>query len=402
VRETSARKTFTSGTHRTLPPEETLLRGLRFAPIMGITRIGNVTGLDTVGLPVVTVCRPNSRSVSVSQGKGLDLPTAKASGLMESVETYHAETITLPLRLASYEELCYSFRLVEYEELAASSTQAFHPNLRILWCEGRDLLNEESVFVPYDLVHTDYTWPRPAGSECFASSSNGLASGNHLLEAISHGICEVVERDATTLWRFRARAARDSREVVLATVDDAACCQVLDKFERAGVGVRVWETTTDVGIAAFACEIRDRDDDPMRPIPPASGMGCHPARSIALLRALTEAAQSRITLITGSRDDLDPDRYIQPTVQEREPVTTATRRFSGAPSWDSDTFDDDLDWELDRLRGAGASRVIVVDLTKDVFKLPVARVIIPGLEGHHRVPGYVPGKRALAAAGGGR
>jgi ribosomal protein S12 methylthiotransferase accessory factor len=139
----------------------------------------------------------------------------------------------------------------------------------------------------------------------------------------------------------------------------------------------------------------------MRPIPPASGMGCHPARSIALLRALTETAQSRLTLITGSRDDLDPERYAQPTVQEKEQVTTATRRFREAPSWDSDTFDDDLDWELDRLRGAGVGRVIVVDLTKDVFKLPVARVIIPGLEGHHRVPGYIPGKRALAAAGGG-
>jgi len=403
VKETSARKAFRAGTHRALPPEETVLRGLRFAPIMGITRIANVTGLDTVGVPVVTVTRPNSRSVSVSQGKGLDLPTAKASGLMESVETYHAETITLPLRLASYEELRYSYRLADVDELPVTSSGGFHRNSRILWCEGKDLLNEESVFVPYDLVHTDYTWPRPAGSECFASSSNGLASGNHLLEAISHGICEVVERDATTLLRFRARAARESREVDLRTVDEAECCQVLDKFERAGVGVRVWETTTDAGIAAFACEIRDRDHDPMRPIPPASGMGCHPARSIALVRALTEAAQSRLTLITGSRDDLGPDRYTwhrEPTVPETEPGRAATRSFRDAPNWDSDTFDDDLEWELDRLRGAGVSRVIVVNLTKEAFKLPVARVIIPGLEGHHRVPGYVPGKRALAAAEG--
>jgi ribosomal protein S12 methylthiotransferase accessory factor len=320
-----------------LPPEETLLRGLRFAPIMGITRIANVTGLDTVGVPVVTVIRPNSRSVSVSQGKGLDLPAARASGLMESVETYHAETMTLPLRLASYEELRYSFRLVEVGELPVTSTGGFHPNLRVLWCEGRDLLNEESVFVPYDLVHTDYSWPRPAGSACFASSSNGLASGNHLLEAISHGICEVVERDATTLWRLRDRVARESRGVDLGTVDDAACRQVLEKFEQAGLGARVWETTTDVGIAAFACEIREKEFDPMRPIPPSSGMGCHPLRSIALVRALTEAAQSRLTLITGSRDDLGPDRYTQhsqPTAQEREQVITATRKFSDAPSLD--------------------------------------------------------------------
>jgi YcaO-like protein with predicted kinase domain len=394
-------KAFRAGTHRILPPEETLRRGLRLAPIMGITRIANVTGLDNVGVPVVMVCRPNARSLAVSQGKGLDLPAAKASGLMESIEVYHAETITLPLRLGSYEELRYSHRLVDVLELPTISTGTFHPNLRLLWCEGRDLLNDESVFVPYELVHTDYTWPQPPGSGCFASSSNGLASGNHLLEAISHGICEVVERDATTLWKFRGRAARDSREVDLASVDDGACCQVLEKFERAEMAVRVWETTTDVGIAAFACVIRDVHRDPMRPIPPASGMGCHPARSIALLRALTEAAQSRLTLITGSRDDLGPNPYDQHrkhTPLEMEPVRPATRKFEDAPNWDSDTLDGDVDWELDRLRTTGISRVIVVDLTKDAFNLPVARVIIPGLEGHHGVPGFIPGKRALAAA----
>jgi YcaO-like protein with predicted kinase domain len=169
-------KAFRAGTHRILPPEETLRRGLRLAPIMGITRIANVTGLDNVGVPVVMVCRPNARSLAVSQGKGLDLPAAKASGLMESIEVYHAETITLPLRLGSYEELRYSHRLVDVLELPTISTGTFHPNLRLLWCEGRDLLNDESVFVPYELVHTDYTWFRqlvewigirkpPAGSD---------------------------------------------------------------------------------------------------------------------------------------------------------------------------------------------------------------------------------------------
>ncbi len=56
---------------------------------MGITRIADVTGLDTIDIPVVMVSRPNSRSVSVSQGKGCTLAAAKASGLMESVEGFH-------------------------------------------------------------------------------------------------------------------------------------------------------------------------------------------------------------------------------------------------------------------------------------------------------------------------
>ena len=62
---------------------------------MGITRIANVTGLDRIGIPVVMVCRPNARSIAVSQGKGLDMDAAIVSGLMESAELYHAEQIEL-------------------------------------------------------------------------------------------------------------------------------------------------------------------------------------------------------------------------------------------------------------------------------------------------------------------
>jgi ribosomal protein S12 methylthiotransferase accessory factor YcaO len=91
-------KILRRGTHRSQNLDQTLKRVLRLAPVMGITRIANVTGLDQIGIPVVMVCRPNSRSVAVSQGKGIDLPSARASGLMEATELYHAETITFPLR----------------------------------------------------------------------------------------------------------------------------------------------------------------------------------------------------------------------------------------------------------------------------------------------------------------
>src|SRR4051812_24003909 len=105
-------KTFRDGTHRLIAPEETVAWIRSFMPMMGITRIANVTGLDSIGIPVVMVCRPNSRSLAVSQGKGLGLAAAKASGLMESVELYHAEHITLPLKLGSYEELRHTHHIV--------------------------------------------------------------------------------------------------------------------------------------------------------------------------------------------------------------------------------------------------------------------------------------------------
>ncbi|MHC4093368.1 MAG: YcaO-like family protein, partial [Planctomycetota bacterium] len=68
------------GTHRTVSPAETLARLTPLLPQMGITRVANITGLDFIGIPVVMVCRPNSRSIAVAQGKGLELVAAKVSG----------------------------------------------------------------------------------------------------------------------------------------------------------------------------------------------------------------------------------------------------------------------------------------------------------------------------------
>ncbi|PTL75912.1 YcaO-like family protein [Vitiosangium sp. GDMCC 1.1324] len=397
----AAPKRYRAGTHRLCSPEETLRRVRPLMGVMGITRIANITGLDRLGIPVVTVCRPNSRSLAVSQGKGLDLLSAKVSGLMEAVEAYHAEHITLPLMLATYNELCFSHTLADVTRLPRLSAGAFHASLRTLWIEGRELLRNTPMWLPFELVHTDFTLPLPSGSGSFFMSSNGLASGNHLLEAISHGICEVVERDATTLWHLRTAEERHRTRLDLDTVDDPGCREVLEKFDRGGVDVAVWETTSDVGLPAFFCMSAERSPEPLRPLYPTTGAGCHPTRQVALLRALTEAAQVRATLISGSRDDLDVARYYEtlqdPTLWARvhklmhsEPV----RRFHEVPTFEADSFDEDVAWELMRLASAGFEQVVAVDLSKRAFGIAVARVVIPGLEAIHDAPGYVLGARA--------
>jgi YcaO-like protein with predicted kinase domain len=398
-----AAKSYYAGTHRLIPPGETVKRILRLARVMGITRVANVTGLDSIGVPVVMVCRPNSRSIAVSQGKGLTLAAAKASGLMEAVEGYHAERITLPLKLASYEELRYTHNVAEVSLLPQPENGLFDPNAPLLFIEGYDLLQNEGVWLPYELVHLNYTLPLPPGTGCFVASSNGLASGNHVLEAISHGICEVVERDATNLWHLKGEAGLEESPINLESVDDSDCRAVLEKFRRAEVEVAVWETTSDIGIPAFACLITDRVASRLRPLPPAAGFGCHPSRCIALLRALTEAAQARLTYISGSRDDLGRDAYehsLSPGAarQDRALVEArgAMRKFRDGPNFESKTLNEDVGWELARLRSAGVERVIFVDLIKQEFGVPVVRMVIPGLEPDDSAGGHLPGFRARA------
>src|SRR5437660_11598458 len=105
-------KQFHRGTHRSVEPAETLARVRPHMARMGITRLGNITGLDHIGIPVAVAVRPNSRSVSVSQGKGLDLPQAMASALMEASEGFHAEEIG-PCREAAYCDLAASETVID-------------------------------------------------------------------------------------------------------------------------------------------------------------------------------------------------------------------------------------------------------------------------------------------------
>ena len=114
-----AGKHYQKGAHLLVDPTVTLARVMPYMPEMGITRIANVTGLDRIGVPVVMVCRPNSYSIAVSQGKGITLDAAKASGLMESIETWHAERIELPLKLGTFDDLSLGHSMINIDRLPA-------------------------------------------------------------------------------------------------------------------------------------------------------------------------------------------------------------------------------------------------------------------------------------------
>lgn len=392
-------KLYRRGTHRSLPPGTTVERLLPLLPELEITRIANLTGLDVIGLPVVQVVRPNARSNGVFQGKGLDLDAAKASGLMEAIETFHAERILLPLRLASPADLAAVVRLVDFERLPRMTASPLHSRYELLWIEGRDLLSDESRWLPYECVHARFTIPYPQGSGCFACSTNGLASGNSRPEALVHGLCEVIERDAAALFELGLLDSA-ARRIDCASIDDPDCLDVIEAIRRAGLGLAIWDLTTDVGVAVFGCQIMEGPKGPGLVALPAEGQGCHPDRGIALSRALTEAAQSRLTAIAGARDDITRSRYRASADTERLAAwwdhlerDQGRRRFSDVPTHAFDTFEDELAWILERLRSGEFGDAVSVDLGPADAPYAVLRVVVTGLEG---VPesGCRPGLRA--------
>lgn len=390
-------KKYWRGTHRVVDPAETFARTKAFWPEFGITRVANVTGLDTVGIPVVMVVRPNSRSLSVSQGKALDLVGAKASGVMESIELYHAENIEGRLIYGSFADVASKHRVVNWRQLPKAATGEFSENRPVLWIEGVDIGLGQSVFVPFETVNMNWCLPLPPGAGAFLSTSNGLASGNTLSEAVSHGICELVERDAAAI--VSASKTLPS-ELDLSTVDDADCASALARFRSAKIDVFAFDCTSDVGIPTFGCLISDASKADVTHQRFATGYGCHLDKGIALLRALTEAAQSRLTLIAGSRDDIAKRSYqsgliAQPPTDNGSPI----KSFAGIEAaGDGHSLLEDVRIQLERLRGIGCNEVIAVDLSREGYPFNVVRMIIPGLEGMHTAPAYRRGSRASRAS----
>lgn len=399
----NAVKRFTRGTHRVRTPDETLETVFPLARELGVTRLANITGLDIIGIPVAAAIRPGSRSLAVSQGKGITLAAAKVSALMESLELLHAEEFFGALRVATWRQLGTA-GVIDIAGLARAGGRELDADEQLLWVLGHDLLNGLDRWVPFEVVHASYT--REVRSACgvFSASSNGLASGNHILEAVIHALLEVIERDATTLWECQPTSRRHTTRLDCSTVSDPDCQELLGRIRGGGLQVALFDTTSDVGAPSFYCTLAERGDQSFEPMYAASGMGCHVDPGIALARAITEAAQSRLTAIAGSRDDLLPSEYersIAPEVVQaiREHLEISPgRAFDATAGVRSSQLEDDLAWLIARLEGVGVQQIVVVDLTRDQIGLPVVRVVVPGLEGPVGGGFCQPGARARAVS----
>jgi ribosomal protein S12 methylthiotransferase accessory factor len=404
-RRTPDQKACTRGTHRACLPAETVQRLRPQLAGLGITRVANVTGLDHLSIPVCQACRPTSRSLAVSQGKGLDLDAAKASAIMESAECHHAENMRLPLHAGTLLQMHQRGPVLDVERLARVPGSPFHARWPVLWVQGEDWMGGGPVFLPYQLVHTNYVLAGPHRMEAcsFVMSTNGLASGNHVLEAASHALCEVIERHACHVFARQAEQQRAQRRLRLASVDDADCRAVVDRLQAAGMEVVVWEVGAGMDLPVFECRLAEQAPGPLTPTPSARGFGCHPSREIALLRALTEAAQSRLTLIAGARDDIvewhdpvDPGLE-QPADEPPSQAGPAALAFDQVPTQAASSFEADLALELQVLRSLRFEQAVVLDLSQPEFDFAVVRVVVPGArcEDHGRTNGSAPrGARA--------
>jgi ribosomal protein S12 methylthiotransferase accessory factor len=128
----------------------------------------------------------------------------------------------------------------------------------------------------------------------------------------------------------------------------------------------------------------------MRAMMVHSGFGCHLSTAIALARALTEAIQVRTACVAGGRDTLTRQMFAalrnprwQQRVSQAARAGRARRRFVRADHSGA-TFQEDIRRVCAQLRRIGVSQVLVADLARPEFGLPVVKVLVPGLHGTTR------------------
>jgi len=392
----SCLKNYKQDTHRALPPEETAARVESKMPAAGITRVADITNLDRIGIPVFSSIRPMAQSgaISVYNGKGATPAEARVSAMMEGIERCSAElgdrAEKLGLVKGRFSDLSRSRSALNPEDLVLPP--GADPDSEILWIEGYDLMNDEEIIVPANAVFHPWT----VGNRLFRTNTNGLASGNEIEEAIFHGLSEVIERDAWSLVEM----SRDTGPIIKG-VGNGLAGGLLEKFANAEVAVYLRDITSDIGIPT--CAAASEDLKLLDPALLTTGMGTHTCAGVAVLRALTEVAQSRLTQIHGAREDTALAEFRKRMGYERVKrlnghwfESSQFEEFSKIKSFDSSDFLDDIKFMLSRLEEAGFSRAIVVNITVEELGVPVVRVIVPGLEMSAVDPERV-GKRSKAA-----
>jgi ribosomal protein S12 methylthiotransferase accessory factor len=377
-----------SSSLRTVPPEVTLARAKKRAPSLGITRVTDITRLDRVGIPTFASIRPRAMkgSLCVNAGKGLYPIEAEVGAYMEAIEFALAEPGASRVRTvrASPRELLGS----ETPESVADLCPRLGARIRLdaaMECVlAESITVGEPVLVPAELVFLPFS-PHARYRGHFGSTSNGLASGNTLREATLHALCELIERDVRAF-----EAVHDTSVPVDLETVEGPPAQLITLLEAADLELHVRTARNAFGLPYFVAIIHDPEASTPQLL--NGGYGCHPLRSVAFVRAVTEAAQSRLSFIHGGRDDLmvHASRFRGWSRSRRQAHTSRVvkRASKGAPvpygsipdHTEAVTIEKCEKLVLDRLSAGGIERAYRVPFCRQEDDLQVVRVIVPRLE----------------------
>jgi ribosomal protein S12 methylthiotransferase accessory factor len=337
----------------------------------------------------------SEQGITYYNGKGTDKLSAKAGAMMEAIERYSGERCHHPVTFGSFCKIRRKGPAVDPTQVIVPPIRKFNRRTFLEWVQGFDLLQEVPTYVPMNSVLCPY-FPESVAPIYYAST-NGLASGNTLEEALCHALCEVIERDAMAISCASIELAPAVQSLLQHIGAEHSLSHnrtfpllshrglprraalLMKKFKRAGLTVYLRNISCTADLATIDCTIVE----PRGGDAPAvhGGCGTHPDARVALIRALTEAAQSRVACIQGGREDL-------PEVIQPRRLFDASELFGqgeeipfhAVPSVENRAVDDDVRLILQNLKREGFTQIVAVDMSAPGVGIPVVRVVVPRME----------------------
>ncbi len=304
-------------------------------------------------------------------GKGATPQQAEASAVMELAERFSFFSFCKNSKNFFIERYCnVAKNAIPFEMIAQSvhddsenlgTARKIFETLPLKWTKAFNLTRNQEVIIPFSWFFT-------------INEFNGPSAGNCVEEAISQGICEIVERHVSSII---SQNRLNVPAISLNSATDPLVVEMIQKYRRAGVEVYLSDFSLDMGIPTVGALAYDPSTFPEKSeIVWTAGTTPDPQK--ALSRALTEVAQLAGDFNTGSNyvasglpkftQIEDADFIIHPEVKTD---------IKSLPQLSNENIKVEVENCISALAKKGLE-VIVVNTTHPLLGIPAFYTIIPG------------------------
>jgi len=372
-----AHKRFTVDQDKIFPPRETVKRFHEKLKKIDLDILKSTVRIDNgrLDIPVYfSTCGVDAANIigtKKQMGKGGTPEQAEASAVMELAERFSffsfaknsqnfvTDTYSnVKDKAISFERIAQSVH-DESDDLPAS--RKIFENLALQWTWGYNLSREQEVMIPFDWFFS-------------INEFNGPSAGNCVEEALSQGICEIIERHTSSIVSHKRLPVAAIRP---GSATDPLVLEMLQKYQNAGINLYLSDFSLDTGIPTVGVMAYDPTTFPrLSEIVWTAGTTPDPQK--ALSRALTEVAQLAGDFNTGAN-------YVASGLPKYSRIEEAGYIVNPAKEVDitdlPDLSNDNIKTEvlncLDAL-AANDMEVLVINTMHDQLKIPAFYTIIPG------------------------
>jgi len=379
-------KRFTLDLDKVLTPEETVrrfkekLKGVNLDILETTMRIDN----GRLCIPVYfSICGKDAFEIigtKKQMGKGGTPEQSEASAVMELAERFSFFSFSRnPKNFFVEEYRNLKNHAVPFEAIAVSvhdssddldKAQEVFSRLPLKWTWGYNLTRQEEVLIPFDWFFA-------------INEYNGPSAGNCVEEALSQGICEIVERHVSSIL---SRNKITTPAIRINSITDPVVLDMIGKYEKIGVRLFISDFSLDTGIPSVGVLAYDPSTFPERSeIVWTAGTTPNPQK--ALNRALTEVAQLAGDFNTSSNYVASGLPKLR-TLAEADFVVHPDREIdiTELPDLSHDNIRVEVENCIAALSRIGME-VIALDVTHPELEIPAFYTIVPGAHFRERAAG---------------